>query len=224
MNTYDLIKEITKDTVLPKPRIFDWDVVIYGKPYTVGRFNGYAHSIVTCYGADMINDLYCWPRGEEPTYENISEYNMPRSGPVNWGIKYSDDYAFHKGEVRAIGKITITRNGIDFYTFIGSMDIGIDKARCIISRLQEDAIFWDGINYEQEILNHSCYFKGYKAKIIRWIIGQGCVIIEPDEEDPVRAEEAKKVWIEHGEDGNIKCNIIDPYPGTGFSWFDLNRD
>ena len=214
-------KEITKSTILPKPHIFDWDVVINGKPYTVGRFEGYIHSIESRYGAESINNLYCWPRGEDPTYENISEYNMPQSGPVNWGIRYTDDYEFYKGEVRAIGRVTITRNNVDFYTFAGSMNSGIDHARCIIEKLQEDVISWNSIDYENELLAHSCYYKEYKAKITRWIINQGCIIIEPDEEDPIRAEEARKEWIECSGGNSIKLDIIEPcyYTSTGFSWF-----
>ena len=128
------IKELPREGEFPKPSVVcNWDVVIHGKEYVVGEFKEYAHSISYSLGKEIINRLYCWPRGEEPNHENIVEYNMPASGPVNWGILYEPhniiSYKYDDMEMIPVGMITITRNGKKFYEFRGSMHTGIDQDR-----------------------------------------------------------------------------------------------
>ena len=77
------IRLIEKDTILPKLRPYDWDVYINDKPYYVVRIEGFVHTIGGKYGE---NDLWAYPRDEEPTYENLIEFNC--DNPVSWGIEY----------------------------------------------------------------------------------------------------------------------------------------
>ena len=223
-NAFEVLKELPKEGDLPKPTtIFDWDVMVDGKEYVVGKFEGYAHTISFIRGVDSIEDLYCWPRVEEPTRENILEYHMPYNGPVDWGIIYKP-YSYsnykHDPETRHIGCITITRNGKKFYEFGGSMHTGIDHARCIIGNLDNIPINFYAYDYvNKEIIGRECYFHGYKAKIDYWCEGQGCAILVCDEDDPERRKEALAKWEAVGcEDDEPKINVIDPYPGTGFQW------
>ena len=211
--------------LFPKPsKIFDWDVMVDGREYVVGEFQGYIHSYSYRFGKTTTNNLYCWPRGEEPNESNLLEYDMPYDGPVDWGIVYKPyNYSNYKydPETRHIGYITITRNGKEFYEFGGNMHTGIDHARCIIDNLDNIPInfyIYDYVN--KEIIGRECYFYGYKAKVDYWCEGQGCVILVCDEEDPERRKEALAKWDAEGcEDGQPKIDIIDPYPGTGFRWF-----
>lgn len=219
------LHEYLEHNPIPEPtHIFNWDVIVNGKSYIVAEFKGFAHCIVYHLGVRSYEYLYCWPRGEEPTKDNIIAYRMPDNGPVNWGIKFDPHNIIHwkHVETRHIGTITITRNGKDFYSFNGSMHTGIDKARSIIERINDGPINFSNYDYiNKEILGHECYFYGYKAKINHWCDGQGCAIIVCTEEDPKRREEAIAKWKIIGwDDDEPKIDIIDPWPGTGFTWFD----
>ena len=66
------IRLIEKDTILPKLYPYDWDVYINDKPYYVVRIEGFVHTIGGKYGE---NDLWAYPRDEEPTYKNLIEFN-----------------------------------------------------------------------------------------------------------------------------------------------------
>ena len=77
-------KHVTKETDLsiikhPLP----WDVVIHGRPYYVVKLDGYVHTIGGRWGD---NDYWAYPRDEEPSYENLVEFEA--DDPVCWGITY----------------------------------------------------------------------------------------------------------------------------------------
>lgn len=226
------LSELPNDKPFPKPSALfsSWDVMVNGKPYIVGAFKDYPYCILSRGCNDVICNSYCWPRGEEPTRENIVQYSMPENGPVDWGISYEHYNTVkykYEPEIQSIGMITITRNGKKFYSFRGSMGLGIDKARCIIERISTDLSIdfstYDYIN--KEIIGRECYFYGYKAKITDWCDGQGCAIIECAETDSKRKAEALAKWEAVGcDDDCIKIDIIDPYPGTGFTWFNPEKE
>ena len=225
------LSELPGNEPFPKPSAMfgSWDVVVNGKPYIVGEFEDHPHAIRYMSGSEAACNLYCWPRDEEPTRENVVQYIMPENGPVDWGISYEHYNKIkykYEPEIQSIGMITITRNGKKFYSFRGSMNIGIDKARCIIERLQDCPIDFNAYDYiNKEILGCECYFYGYKAKIDYWCDGQGCACLICAEEDPERKKAALAKWEAVGcEDANPKIDIVDPYPGTGFTWFNPEED
>ena len=78
------IKVIHKDTDISKLKIrrLSWDVWVKDIPYYVVRIEGYVHTIGGKWGD---NNLWMHPRNEEPTYENLVEFNG--EGGALWGIE-----------------------------------------------------------------------------------------------------------------------------------------
>ena len=175
------IKLIDKDTNISelKMRKMDWDVVMNGKPFQVVRIEGYVHTIGGKWGD---NNLWAYPRDEEPTYENLIEYNSER--PVMWGIKFNPHHymksKWDETEMRYSGAVTITRNGEDFYTLFGGMNYGIDKARVLISEIEQHPLGFNEIDYDKNIIGRKVWWRSQPAIITMWMKGQACVLLEPD--------------------------------------------
>lgn len=174
------IRLIDKNTDIKKLPIkpTDWDVVFRGIPYYVARIEGYIHTIGGKWGN---NDYWCWPRDEEPSYENIIEFNSDHV--VCWGINYSESFyqknKWDESSLEGTSGAMITRNGQDFYFVNGTMDYSINKAKLLITKLNEGmAINFNSINYVKEIVNREILYKGIPAIIRRWVSGQGYIIIE----------------------------------------------
>ena len=112
------IKLITKeDFPLTKYRLLDWDVVVRGVPYQIVRIEGYVHTLGGHLDYGDGNDFWAYPLGEEPSYENLIEFNgVPGA---TWGIEYeSTNYIKSKWDETEIlkgRKLIITRNGESFY-------------------------------------------------------------------------------------------------------------
>ena len=110
-----------------------WDVVVKGREYQVVMIEGYIHAIG---GGRGENNLWMYPRDEEPTYENLVEYYCDGCG-VCWGIKYEPhNYIrtkWDETECYTSGGAMITRNGEDFYFCRG----GIDEAKWLMKHLDE---------------------------------------------------------------------------------------
>ena len=68
------IKLIEKDTNISELKMskMPWDVEVKGIPYQVVRIEGYVHSIGGRWGE---NNLWMYPRNENPTYETLIEYH-----------------------------------------------------------------------------------------------------------------------------------------------------
>ena len=175
------IKLISKETDISKLKMrnMNWDVVIGNRPYYVTRIDGYVHTIGGKWGE---NNLWAYPRDEQPTYENLVEYGS--ANPVNWGIKFEPHHymktKWGETDISYSGSVTITRNGEDFYTLGGGINYGIDKARVLISELQEHALDFDLIDYDKKMIGRKVWYRSQPAIITRWIKGQACVILEPD--------------------------------------------
>ena len=175
------IKLIDKDTNISelKMRKMDWDVVMNGKPFQVVRIEGYVHTIGGKWGD---NNLWAYPRDEEPTYENLIEYNSERH--VMWGIKFNPHHymksKWDETEMRYSGEVTITRNGEDFYTLWGGINYGIDKARVLISEIEQHPLGFNEIDYDKNIIGRKVWWRSQPAIITMWMKGQACVLLEPD--------------------------------------------
>ena len=168
------IKELVKNS-----NTFDWDVVINGKPYYIVKIKGYYHTIGGKYGN---NDLWAYPRYEEPTYENIIQFN---GDPVCWGIKYEPVnykyYKFDESRVRSSGNVIITRNGEDFcdISVTNGINYGIDYARCLIVKLRELPILVESIDFDKKIIGWELSYENKIYEIESYVRGQACVILKP---------------------------------------------
>ena len=158
---------------------FDWDVVINEKPYYVVKIRGYYHTIGGKYGN---NDLWAYPRYEEPTYKNLIQFD---GDPVCWGIKYEPkNYIYNKYEtgVRSSGSVIITRNGEDFcdlYPYAKGINYGIDYARCLIVKLRELPICVERIDFDKKIIGWRLSYENKIYEIESYVHSQACIILKP---------------------------------------------
>lgn len=171
------IKLITPDMDFNVFKPYDWDVELYGKPYYVIRIPGYVHTIGGHYGN---NDLWAYPRNERPSYKNIVEFNA--DGPVRWGILYEPasylKSKYGEDEIRDNGLITITRNSKPFCRFNGDIYYGIDRARTLISEINEHPLEFNTIDFDKKMIGRKVWWRSQPAIIVGW--GDGCVILQPD--------------------------------------------
>lgn len=209
------IKLISKETNFEelKMRKMDWDVVIGNRPYQVVRIEGYVHTIGGKWGD---NNLWAYPRNEEPTYENLIQFGS--DSPVMWGIKFEPHHymktKWGETEIRYSGTVTITRNGEDFYTLMGGgRYYGIDKARVLITRMEEHPLNLNIIDYDKKMIGRKVWWRSQPAIITDWIKGQACVILEPDgiERFQKPAEYANDDMFADEDDEYIKTTIFDEH-------------
>lgn len=206
------IRLIDKDTVIPKVRPLDWDVEIKGTPYYVIRLEGFVHTIGGHWGE---NDYWAYPRNEEPSYENLLEFNSP--SPVLWGIEYKPKHYLRckwgESEILKGSNLFITRNGRIFDELANNgINYGIDKARIRIEEYNEHALGLNTIDFDKNMIGRKIWWRSQPAKIKRFIWGQACVIIVPDGIDKFETppEFRDDDWIEDGGE-DIKTHISDKH-------------
>lgn len=207
------INSIDKDTDLSSLSLFDWDCNIHGEKYNVCRFPGHYHCLGGRYGN---NDLYCFPRGEEPSYINLTEFDgvAPR-----WGIVAREVNLFKtkwgETEVRSDISVVITRNDEDFYSF-GCRDLsyGLAKAQVLLTNIQEHPLNFHMTNFDTEMIGRKIMFRDEPAYIERYIHGQCCVIIKPREGADL---------TKFNRDGDV-FYVKDDCLESGFIWWFESRD
>ena len=179
---------------------YEWDLVINQVPYQVVRIDGYIHTI----GGSMgINDLWCYPRNSEPSYNNLRQYNCDE--PVTWGIVYEPnqylDYRYDNGEIKTGYKVYITRNGEKFCKVDGKgIQYAIDKARICIARLNEHPINFNSYLWEDQITNRKIYFRGQPGIITDFHKGEGSFVIYPDFPDgEINRFKKPAEWVHDGD-------------------------
>ena len=201
-------KLITKDTDISKLKIvpLKWDVWIKDKPYYVARIVGYIHSIGGRFGE---NDYWMYPRNEEPSYDNLVEFNG--DGGALWGINMQPrNYIRCKwGEAECFTShwITITRNGKPFFD-----THGVNHALDLINRIHEHPLNLNEIGYDKRMIGRKVWWRSEPAVITHWIgYGQACVILKPDGIDKftIPAEFADEEGF-YCDDG-VKTNIFDEH-------------
>ena len=203
------IKLIEKDTNIAELKIekLNWDVVMRGKPFYVVRIEGYVHTIGGKYGD---NNLWAYPRDEEPSYKNLIEFD---SEPVLWGINFNPHHyvksKWDETEMRYSGEVTITRNGEDFYTLWGGINYGIDKARVLISEIEEHPLGFNEIDYDTKMIGRKVWWRSQPAVITYLVRGQACVILNPDGIEKFKMSEEFKNDDAFNEELDIKADIFD---------------
>jgi hypothetical protein len=201
------IKLIEKDTDISALTMhkMDWDVVVNNKPYQVVLIEDYIHIIGGRHG---VNNLWMYPRYEEPTYENLVEYDGEGCG-VCWGIKYEPhNYIrskYDESECFTSGGATITRNGKDFYF----CRHGIDEARVKIRKCEDHPLNLNAIEYDEKMIGRKVWWRSEPAVITFYCDEQACVILEPDgiKRFTTPAEFADE-RDEYYEDGEVKVDIF----------------
>lgn len=165
-------KEFDKDSFIGKVVPLDWDLEINGRPYYVANMFGHIH---TYGGKYHHNDLWCYPRDEEPSYKNLIPYN--KNCACEWGLIYNKDKSYRgKHGIDSIDTITITRNGKPFYTLHD-----VYEALSIINyKVYEHPLNLCDIDYDKKMIGRKIWYRGEPGVITRWVNDQACVVIEPD--------------------------------------------
>lgn len=203
------IKVIHKDTDISKLQIrrLPWDVWVKDIPYYVVWIEGYVHTIGGKWGD---NNLWMYPRNEEPTYENLVEFNG--EGGALWGIEKNPKHYIRTkwGETECFtsNAITITRNGEPFH-----VTHGIHHALDLINQINEHPLDFNEIDFDKNMIGRKVWWRSEPAVVTRWIgNGQACVILEPDgiEKFTVPAEFAREE-PDYYCDGDVKTSVFDKH-------------
>jgi hypothetical protein len=172
------IKLLDDDVEYSSLRPIGWDVVLRDIPFNVYRIDGYNHSIGGKWGE---NCYWACAADEMPTKNNLVEFS---GAPCRWGFEIQENNflktKWGETEMRVSHKCTIYRNGEEFYDFFGSTEYCAAKAVTFLVHLQEHPIAFNMRNFRDEILGRKIYWKEQPAIIERYIEGQACVIIRPE--------------------------------------------
>lgn len=170
------IKLIDKTTDIEKLKMkpMNWDIVINGAPYYACFIEGYVHSIG---GRGGVNNIWCYPRGENPSFDNLIEYQG--ESPVNWGIKYEPALTLKTkwGETKAQtnNSVIVTRNGKDFYYCYS-----IAQAQVILEEIDEHPLNLNEIDFDKKAIGRKIWWRSQPAVIKRFIWGDGAIAFEPE--------------------------------------------
>ena len=207
------INLIEKDSIIPKASPLDWDLEIQGRPYYIVRLKGFVHTIGGHWGE---NNLWAYPRDEEPCYENLIQFDT--NSPVLWGIEYKPSHyikcKWGESEIRRGSSLIITRNGKPFDEIrYGGINYGIDKARVRISDYGNHPLNLDTIDFDKKMKGRKIWWRSQPAKIERFVWGQGCVIIVPDgiEKFETPAEFRDDDLMNDGENDCVKAHILNKH-------------
>jgi len=212
MNFED-IKLLDENVDFSKIKPYDWDLVIGGVPYYVCQIKGYCHTLKWRGGLATRQELWCYPRNEQPSLENLVEYDL--ECPVAWGIQYEEKPRIKSkwGETFTIGgaKTIITRNGEPFYTVPGGMRYSVPEAITLINAIDDHPLEFNSIGYDQKMVGRKIWFNSQPAIIDHFVHGQCCVIIVPDGVDKFKAPpEFKDDDILYEEEKELKIDCLRP--------------
>lgn len=173
------IKLIDKKTDLSNLVKLNWDAYNDDKPLTVYKLENYIHSIGGHYGD---NNYWCCYRNETPTYKTLMEF---AGNPCNWGIEIKENnyhkFKYNEHEILCNVKICITRNKNVFYSFnANNFDYGLVKARKLLFEINEHPIYFNEIDYQNQIIGRKIYFEKMPCIIESYTIGSDSIIIKPD--------------------------------------------
>ncbi len=128
---------------------------------------------------DLEPIVYICPRGEEPTQENLIEFD-PGNWSV-WEIRCASNVVFRKGDGYSNATAHIYRNGELFDTVGGrEMAYSLIEAQAMIHKLDEPCRPWSysAIDFEKEIVGLKCKWRGKPCTITSYIKGQNAVMLD----------------------------------------------
>lgn len=173
------IRLITKDDFpLPKYELLDWDVEVHGIPYQIIRVPGFAHSLGGPLDYGDGNNFWAYPLGEEPSYENLIEFNGEPG--ATWGIEYTPtNYIRSKWDETCIWsgrKLVITRNGKCFYDDMMTFHQAIAYVKDGL--LDDHPLELNSRDYDKKAIGRKVWWRS-EPGIITWC-HNGRVGISPD--------------------------------------------
>ena len=157
---------------------FDWDAMS-GKDYLdIYQLRGYYHSIG---GKRGNNDLYCCPRNEKLSIENIKSFS---GESCKWDINFSSNnyhrFKYDEHSIEHNYVLDIFRNNNIFYKLCSyNLSYLMAKSQVVLTQIEEHPIAFHFKNYPNQILGRKIYFKNCPARIESYSEG-GNLIIYPD--------------------------------------------
>lgn len=202
------IRLIEKDTDISSliMKKLDWDVVINGSPYQAVRIKDYIHTIGGHWGD---NNIWAYPLGAEPTYENLVEFTGDE--PVCWGVSYKPHLyltsKWDETEVRRTSGCEVTRNGRTFCHAYGIVD-----ALSKIEQFREHPLNLNDRNYYDKAIGRKVWWRSEPAVIEYFCTEQACVILKPDgiNKFTIPAEFVNDDMVSY-EDDFVKADILDDH-------------
>jgi len=206
-----------KETDIPKMSKLNWDVQLQSNSYLevniteVGSermpYKQYDSEVIfqdyyVKYQAYMLHigdnsKVYICPRDEEPTMENLREFDA--NDWSVWGVKCFNAVYRGKHGFRTSATAQIYRNGVLFDTVGGrDMAYSLIEAQAIIHKLDDPRYPWSyfEINYEKKIVGLKVKWRGRDAVITSYIEGQNAVMLDiVAEEDEFDTGEHIKDWL-----------------------------
>ena len=179
---FEVIKLLDDDVDFSNIRPYDWDLVLNGKPYYVCRIPGYAHTISYIGGRATREELWCYPRDEKPSIDNLVEYDL--KNPVSWGIEYHEDHKtkckWDEVFIRDGEHTVITRNGKKFYTVGGRRDYSVIEAMSLLYKIQDHPLEFDTIDFDKKMIGRKIWYRSQPGIITNYVHGECCVMVVPD--------------------------------------------
>lgn len=207
-------KFISKDDDSYKSHMvpMDWDVVVGKVHYQIVKIKGYVHCIGGHLDYGDGNDYWAYPLGEEPSYENLIEFNGHPG--ATWGIEYyPTNYIKNKWDETEIRKgrhLLITRNGDPFMT--GFITIHEALAYVLDGKLDEHPLDLNTRDYDKKCVGRKVWWRSEPGIITELVNGRACVRIKPDGiEKFTKPAEYKDSFIFNDEDGYIFTSIFDDH-------------
>ena len=194
----------------------DWDVVVNRRPYQVIKVPGFAHCIGGKLDWGEGNCFWAYPLDEELTINNLEEFDgVPGA---RWGIEYyPTNYFRNKWDENSIERgryLVITRNEEVFYD--GFMTIHEALSLVLDGRLDEHPLELNERDFDKKMIGRKVWFDHQPAIIERYIKGQACVILVPDNKEAFDrpGDYENDGWWEESK-SDIKCDIF----STSSNWF-----
>lgn len=159
-------------------REMDWDVEIDGRPYKVVKIKGFGHSLVIYGVIDILNEFWCYPLNEAPSYLNLLKYkSIEHPGPI-WGIQLRPYLAkTADGSVVYREYAEITRNDKVFYNEL----MTYEQAYHILEKIIQHPINFQVRDYEKAIVNRKVWWNYQPGIITKWLPKQCRVLIESED-------------------------------------------
>lgn len=180
----------------------DWDIVVKHRKYKAYHIDGYYHSVGSRY-----DDVWCCPRDEEPSKENLIGYGA--ASICSWGIEISDlkYHNFKHEDIENKIHVIITRNGDHFYDFsCNDFSYGLSKAQVLITNIKEHPINFSEYEFNKKIIGRKIFYRDEPAIITDYCEGQCSIIIEPDGIEKFSAPcWAEGDWEEYEKSLKIDC-------------------
>lgn len=176
------LKKLQEDGIM---RQLPWDYAVISRageitPYKVYRIEGYKHTEGGRWGQ---NCYWCCPRNEEPSYDNLIEFDSDdvclfgvQADPVS-NMRYKWD----EKQVDSGWVFKITRNGSQFHKFYyGDLLKGLIKAQQLLEEIQDSPFAVFNYDWQSDWIGKPVWYGDCPAKIEKFREGYFEVFLVPD--------------------------------------------